>query len=445
MQDLAVHPLDRNLSQRNLLAWFAPASRLALQHWPIVLAATALAFLAQWLASLMMPDNVLTRSVWSLILPWALEYAALTIVAVLAYAMLAGREGALHGCGRVNERPAMVGRSLEICMFWTIFAAVFTSLLILLVKLVVAMIPAIGAKGVGVLILVAVYGLIALPILTFLLAPLWVFFAVAALLSHARVARASESGVDAVLRSLARVWGQKWRILLPSYLIAAIMAVVLFALMKLRLISIVGPGTAWGLLFSSAFVGFGVALTFVIERCYAPELGMDEDYDAAADPRPSTPMRASAPAPTPAPAPAPAPAADAAASPTSTVEAAAQVAEVMLSDRKAPVAAAVEQGLALDPRFFLEREDQTVALAKRLAQERRPELALRILQPFVKEKRSHPMHLSAALLVVDLLARALKQPEPARKLLAQLRELYPGDNMVASIGRQLGLDRPQGN
>ena len=52
--------------------------------------------------------------------------------------------------------------------------------------------------------------------------------------------------------------------------------------------------------------------------------------------------------------------------------------------------------LGADPRFVAARPDYTVALAERMAQAQRADLALRVLQPYVKEQQQHRLHLAGA-------------------------------------------------
>jgi hypothetical protein len=95
----------------------------------------------------------------------------------------------------------------------------------------------------------------------------------------------------------------------------------------------------------------------------------------------------------------------------------------------------VERGLTADACFFADHPDSTVVLAKRMVQAGRPDLALRILQPYVKDRQSHRLHLTGALLAAELLARDVNQLPAAARFLAQVKALYPNEPIVDRLIR----------
>jgi hypothetical protein len=187
-------------------------------------------------------------------------------------------------------------------------------------------------------------------------------------------------------------------------------------------------------------VALSLAMMFVIERVYAPDLGVEVADEVAPElTAPPAPAGAAATAAETPPAPV-TPAAHAAhvaaVAPESVGPAAAELIESELRDNRATgLAEVTERGLAADPKFFTAHPDSAVALAKRLVQAQRPDLALRILQPYVKEQRNHRLHLTGSLLAAELLARDPAQLQATARFLAQLKTYYPDEPMVDRLIR----------
>jgi hypothetical protein len=118
--------------------------------------------------------------------------------------------------------------------------------------------------------------------------------------------------------------------------------------------------------------------------------------------------------------------------PTAPREIADLLAADLTANRLQRLAETVEHGLAADARFFLPHPDQTLAVAKRLSAAQRADLALRIVQPYLKEHRGHRQHLTVALFVANLL-RDLKRLQDAAKFLTQVKALYPQEPMVDQL------------
>jgi hypothetical protein len=98
--------------------------------------------------------------------------------------------------------------------------------------------------------------------------------------------------------------------------------------------------------------------------------------------------------------------------------------------RVSEVAMLLEAALTADPRFYVADPDDVTPLAKRIATVGRPDLAVKLLQPYVREQREHKSHLTGALFAAHLVAHQLKKPAAARQFLLQLQKLYPAEAMI---------------
>jgi hypothetical protein len=98
--------------------------------------------------------------------------------------------------------------------------------------------------------------------------------------------------------------------------------------------------------------------------------------------------------------------------------------------RVAEVTILLESALTADPRFYASDPDAVTPLAKRIATAGRPDLAVKLLQPYVREQRTHKSHLTGALFAAHLVAHQLKKPDAARQFLLQLQKMYPAEPMI---------------
>jgi hypothetical protein len=232
-----------------------------------------------------------------------------------------------------------------------------------------------------------------------------------------------------VLSALRLVFGQRARVLGPALIIGAGLGLLILLEFKIDFLpNAIGKPAFINTLMVVSFA-FGIAMTFVIERAYAPDLGLRIADDDASDPSGSPTPTAGSPLPV-------------TATPSTAVPPAAAPADVaaiiegeLRNNRTADLVSLLERGLDADPRFFAARPDYTVALAKRMVQAQRADLALRVLQPYVKEQQQHRLHLTGALLAADLLARDAQQLPATARFLAQLKALYPNEPMVDRLIR----------
>jgi hypothetical protein len=453
------HPFDAKLANARLFAWFPPAFQLLMRHWLVALGANiAVLVITKTITGLRWWH--LVTSWWELVLYSIVLATVISVVPVTAYRVIARRES--RGTAlEVNGWGETMIRTVQIVVVWTVGTYLVGWLFLQAGKQAFALLPAFASRDP---IAVATYVSIAALIALFLLSPLWATLTVASLLSTAHAVRSIDNGLDAVLSSLRLAFDQMWRVFWPSYAVGSIVmgaygAVSYLAIrfgsvgwLPLRIVDVAG-----------IIIGaMSIAMTFVIERAYAPNLGLvvlDDDHDA-----PAKPARA-APAPQgqrPAGGGQAAPGGGAAAG-TAQQAAAGDGAPAASSQHAAPVGesgvapaaatadiaalierdlranrvprlvALVEEGLAADAKFFAGQPDSTIALAKRIVQAGRPDLALRLLQPYVIEHRGHPHHLTGELLVANILMRDPSRRIEAASYLEQVKAAYPDEPMVDQL------------
>ncbi len=428
------HPLDSRLTDRNLFSWFGPMLELFGTHWLVALAAGVATVLVRYLIDLLPWPPYMPLASWSIKTLHALMQAvALTVVGVVAYRAIAHREGLRYRIGEVNSPGDSALRGVQVAIVWVVLALLVELALVMLFKLLTAMFSGTNPSSstVIVLIIVTLYGL---PILIFLLSPIWVALGVSSALSQAHAARSLEGSLTAVLTSLRLVFSQKWRVAVPAYCFGAVIALCLFLEIKFHFLpeALMRP---WILnVLTVISFALGLNMTFVIERVYSPDLGIEpgDEPPPVSESPPATAPTAGAPASPAAVAPAPAVATPAAPVPaTAHGPAIAELVENELRINKTTeLVDLTERGLAADPKFFADHTESIVTLAKRMVQAQRPDLALRVLQPYVKEQRNHRLHLTGSLLAAELLSRDPAQLQAAARFLAQLKTYYPDEPMV---------------
>jgi hypothetical protein len=433
------HELDARLANKTLFAWFRPTLEIAIRQLQVTLGAGFVLTITQIL---------LARLPWPYSLPWwvvvlrvALESLVLSLVFVAGYRLLAERESRGTALEVNAWQPTMICAA-QVSATWTVIGWVVAGALLVVGKAISSAAPSLGSAGI---LVVLVYGSIALAILMFLLAPIWATLGAASALSTVHAVRSLDNGLGAVLSSLRIAFEQKWRVFWPSYVIALLLigAYALSWYSTWVVVVILGPILRY---VPIVLWALALALTFVIERAYAPDLGLavlgdgPDESPAAPAPAPANgPATATSGAAPPAPdgvAAAPVAAAAKAASTTKPATTAADAAALIDQDLRANRAdrlvGLAESGLAADARFFVGHTDQTTGLAKKLAQTR-PDLALRVLQPYLKEQRGHRFHLTGALLVANILLRDPRRLADAAKFLAQVKTMYPDEPMVDQL------------
>ncbi len=416
------HPLDAELADTNLFAWFRPAFEVLGRNLLLTLAAgVVMLLLARLLAELPWPSAI--SASWGMrTLQAFLSYVAFTAVGLAAYRTLARSEGARYAVDEVTPWARMAVVGIELCVVWTFAAMIVQFGLWLIAKPIGSWLSGHGEAGWQMVVFVITYAKYMIAVLVFILAPIWMMLGISSSLAQAFAVRSPESGLDAVLSALRLVFGQRARVLGPALIIGAGLGLLILLEFNTDFLpSVIGkPVFIDTLMIVSC--AFGIAMTFVIERAYAPDLGLRIADDDVSDPG-GLPTATAPDAPLPAP-PAAAPA-----------DVAAIIESEMRNNRTTDLVSLVERGLGADPRFFAGRPDYAVALAKRMVQAQRTDLALRILQPYVKEQQQHRLHLTGALLVADLLARDAQQLPAAARFLAQLKALYPNEPMVDRLIR----------
>lgn len=410
------HELDDGLADETMFAWYVPMFRLAFKHWPISLASGLAALgLERLLAYL--PWPFYGAPWWVQALRSYVEITSMMVLVVVAYRFLAEKEGV----GTVNEWGHTLLRALQVATIWIVVSLLVGGAVLLgTVAIGFGMQPT-GVEGLMALGVLA----LAIAIGAFLLMPIWFSIAVATALSTVYAVRSLESGFGAVRASLQLAFEQKWRVFWPSYVLA-ILGIVLYVGVTFLDDSFYSFGPLFLQVTTFATTALGVTMTFVIERAYAPHLTMLEGAEPGAV-LPSRPAPGSVRSPRVRPPPAPV-----GPLPTAPREIADLLAADLTANRVQRLAETVEHGLAADPRFFLPHPDQTLAVAKRLSTAQRSDLALRIVQPYLKEHRGHRQHLTVALFVANLL-RDLKRLQDAAKFLTQVKALYPQEPMVDQL------------
>jgi hypothetical protein len=444
------HELDNELGSANMFAWFRPAYRLAVKHWPISLAVGFAALTAERMPIVpAMPYIVFTFASWiQATINFFIETLLLSVVIVVAYRFLAEKESV----GAVNDWRLTLIRTVQITAIWSIGVGVLLGAFVLFTRWQLATyVETISdMDDVGDFVSLVwsgrVAGFINL-IITILLIPVVMNVAVAGVLSTVYAVRSRVAALDAVRASFRLAFDQTWRIFWPTYLLT-IPALLLQWL--LEWVTTAAPFTIAIWLSAAgtfAVIAFGVALTFVIERAYAAHLtlpGGDEAAPVPSKPRPpvrrtrpgawaerkhaaAAPTRAAAPGASAAPATPGAPLA------TDPLAVAAQLVEDLRMNRTQQLVETVERNLAADANFFASQPDNTLSLAKRLVTLTRPDLALRVMQPYLKDQRGHRWHLTGALFVAELMARDRRRLADAARFLAQVKTLYPREPMVDQL------------
>lgn len=438
------HPLDTQLAEANVFGWFGPMFQILGRHWLVALAAGVVSVIVQWLIAQLPWPLSLNPSAWAMrAFHAAVITAAAMIVTVMAYRLIAHREGLRYRIGEVNAAGDAVLRAVQVAVAWIAFGLLIQLALYLLVKLLIALFSAVGPQSANMLMAIVVVTYYGWPLIICLLAPIWFMLGVSNALSQAHAARSLEGPISVVLNSLRLVFSQKWRAFWPAFAFGAAVSLLLYLELKFKFIPASMFTPAAINIFIVLSVALSLAMMFVIERVYAPDLGVEVADEvapeliappvpaAAATAAPAAPVAPAAPA-----APAPHPVHTTSVAPESVGPAAAELIENELRmNRATGLAEMAERGLAADPKFFAAHADSTIALAKRLVQGQRPDLALRILQPFVKEQRNHRLHLTGSLLAAELLARDEAQLQSAARFLAQLKTYYPDEPMVDRLIR----------
>jgi hypothetical protein len=411
------HELDDSLAGATMFSWYAPMFRLAFKHWALLMILGVAALGLDWLLGRVPWPHYAARW-WVQLLSGYVEFIAYSGLILIAYRFLVERENV----GIVNDWPVMLIRAIQIQTLWFVAICV----IVLAIALLSSLFAVVGRSDNiyamlqrGRLFLVLKVGIV-------LLMPVWFSLMVAAALSDVYSVRSSESAFVAVPTSLRLAFDQKWRVFWPSY--------ALFVIFIVSYAGVVALEYSVPLLIHQLFPAMttflttvlAVPMTFVIERAYAPHLTKPDADLGDAHPSHPSPGAASPPRIR-------KPLAPEVPLPTAPSDIGHRLADDLRSNRMQRLVETVENGLKANAEFFVAHPDESLAVAKRLATVQRPDLALRIAQPYLKNHRGHRQHLTVALYVANLLLRDLNRKADAARFLGQVRSLYPNEPMVIQL------------
>jgi hypothetical protein len=466
------HPFDTRLAGANLFGWVSPLSELLQRQFPILLVAGLLGSALQLLLpQIAVSSPVFEARLWPRLVD---AFVALTLTSGLfagVYAVLASSEGRPYGLGATQPGGSIFLKATGLALVWTgVGIAIALALGILAYAVFKSLGGGFNGGGIASLLLLGTIGLIGLVIVLLAFAPFWVGLGIRYSLSFARIVRTEEGPVVAFRLAWQRVSTETWRYFWPSY---AVMLVFIGASMLLAMASrMVGDSQVLAWILSVLGFSLSLALAFIVERVYDTSLGCEPGVEAGTiEPKDATPstnsggggvggavaadspkraVSARSAASTDSPGPQVTPSGFAAlleqhAYPerelvgllarcadldASLVAARPQLLSLAQGPRLTEAVILVEAALKSDARFFAPTPDLVTPLSKRVASGGRPDLALKILQPFVRENRDHKLHLSAALFAALLLAEHLKKPDVAKQFLRQLKQLYPDEQFI---------------
>jgi hypothetical protein len=469
------HPFDSSLAEANLFGWFGPVIELFQRQFVMLLmgglAALALQLVLPYLA---ISSPLFETRTWPRLVDWFVSLALTSGLFAGAYALLAHNEGRSHGLGATESGGRIVAKATGLALIW---AGVGLGIVIVIGLIGYAVVKAFsggigGSTGLAALMLLGTMVMVGAAVVILLFAPFWVGLGIRYSLSFARIVRTEEGPLTAFRLAWQRVSSETWRYFWPSYVIVLVLLAVAFLLAFQKVLI----GESKWLSHLAAVIGFGfsLAFAFVIERTYDTALGLEADVDPTSndepEPAPTAPVGSGAGVAITGSRSATTSTATAASSAQSAIAQGPPVAAnqfailidqhtysarelrgllARCTDLRAGLIAArpqllpmaqgarlaeavilIEAALASDARFFAPVPDIVPPLAKRVASGGRADLAVKMLQPFVKEHRSHKLHLTAALFAAHLVAQNLKKPDAAKQFLLQLKQLYPQEPLI---------------
>jgi hypothetical protein len=465
-QRSGVHPFDASLEQQWLLAWIVPSLQV-LQRNIRVIAPVALGFgVYVWLLPKLMLAGVDGGSALRLI--DSLQVAAVVAAFMgFGYARLARSEGAPWGLAQVAPTAGIAQRLLAITAFWLVASALVGWLLQGVLGGLVKS-PSFIEFGMW---LFGKLGWWSIPFVLWLFSPIGFWLTTVSALTQIRAIRGEEAVNEIVVDSFRRVFAEPLRIAVPAYILTAGAIFVLYVFAELILEGLVGAVLRLGSGAMIVFAAIGMALAlpfwFVIERVYAPELGLEDDVEigqedvgealpeliveAVSLPEQLRRLLAEQ---------------DASTATRQVVDwvrgRKAGLSELqalmqqlgqpeLLARELSPLAIEwgaaskpgelpwlVEQGMTLSPTFMMDAPGHVLALSKKLTMAERADLASRLLLNMLKHHRGHADHLPAGLQLARLLATHSNNVDGARKLLGQLARIYPEAAEVGQLLKQFG-------
>lgn len=458
-----VHPFDDALADRWLLSWILPSLEVLKRNLARI-APVALGYGAYvWL----LPHLLLAGGGnLAQIINGVQMAAVLAAFMGFGYATLVRGEGMPHGLAQVAPTPGIVQRLALLTLFWLIFWVVLGWIL---KGLFAALMKSPSAIELG-MWLFAKLQWWSIPFLLWLFAPIGFWLATVSALTQIRAIRGEEAVNDIVVDSFRRVFAEPLRIAIPAYILTAVGIIVMYVFAELIFSGFAQliMRTGWGLSIALAAVSMALALSFwfVIERVYAPELGLEDDVqigmeDAGED---LSALVAELPLSEQLTQLVGQQGAEAAVRQVANWvrtrqaglpelsaliqqcghaelvarELSAVATEWTHSSKTSDLGWLVEQGLTLNPAFMMDVPGQVLALARKLTMLNRSDLATRLLLNMLKQHRAHPDHLPAGLQLARVLATHSNNVDGARKLLGQLAKIYPDEAQVSQVLKQLG-------
>jgi hypothetical protein len=477
-----------------LFAWFGPAFEILRRHWRVLALAGGASIALAWLLSFARVSRpAFETRWWAQALDVAIELVTTSWLFAASYALLAQREGVPHGLGYIESWGSILKRAAALAALWLVVGMLLVIVAAGIAVGLSALAVDTNAPAGSALERFALLGATLLFLMLgalLIFAPFWVGLWIRYALSYARIVRSEEGAWTAFRTAWITVSAQRERHLVSSYAVVVAL-LVLFAAFGWFIGTFDTKG--W-LALTARIPMFAtlLAFAFVIERTYDPSLGWEPDFvanaaptaddaddspgesnereqtsrDTSAAPRPQASSALAArerPAASSATAPAnpTAPVAAALGAPLDPAQLAAMVSKHNYSvrelrgllgrctDKRAALEALrpqllrlaqgprvaeavilVEAALTLDVRFFAAEPDVVTPLAKRVATGGRADLAVKLLQPFVREHRGHKLHLSASLYAAHLVGQNLKKPAAARQFLEQLKAVYPTEPLI---------------
>src|SRR5258705_5598959 len=270
------HPLDSQLAEANVFAWLGPMFQILGRHWLLALAGGVAPVTVEWLIAKLPWPPYMSLASWGMrAFHAAVTTAAAMIVAVMAYRLIAHREGLRYRIGEVNAAGDAALRAAQVAIAWIVFGLLIQLALYLLVKMLVALFSSVGPQSANMLMAIVVVTYYGWPLIICLLAPIWFMLGVSNALSQAHAARSLQGPISVVLNSLRLVFGQKWRGFWPAFSLGAPVSCLIYLELKFNFIpaALVTPTSVNLLIVLS--VAMSLAMMFVIERIYAPDLGVE--------------------------------------------------------------------------------------------------------------------------------------------------------------------------
>lgn len=461
------HPFDTALAGTWLWHWILPSWQVLARHWMRILPVALGYGVFIWLWPDLMASGIGRAGAWRQIVDSVIGSAVTAALCAAGYIALVRAEGQPWGLARVAPAQGIAERLALVMGFWLLFGLVLAWILRAML-MALAKSPSFIEFGMW---LLGTFGWWTVPLVLSLFSPIGFWLATLSAVTQIRAIRGEEPIGDILVDSFQRVNRDLLAIAIPAWALSAVAIGVLWIGAEVIANGLAGlvVRAGWGIVivFGAITMLLLLPFWFVIERVYLPELGVEEDLESSLE-QAAEAAPASAPAVSLAEQLARVHAEEGAEIAArrlanwvrSRLRSQAELAALMqqlgqpeaLARELAPLAVEwastsrpgelswlVDQGMALQPQFLMDLPDRVLAVAKKLTFAERSDLASRLLLAFLKQHRTHPEHLAAGLQLARVLATHSNNLEGARKLLAQMAQIYPDDPQPAQLLKQLGL------